>query len=43
MYAYFLWFGRAAGLGLFALSRGVVVQGDVIFFEIRFDVIVFDL
>jgi hypothetical protein len=35
-----VWFGRAAGLGLFTLARGVVVQGDVIFFEIHFYVIV---
>ncbi len=43
MYAYFVWFGRAAGIRLFGLSRDAVSQGDMIVFKIRFDVIVFEL
>ena len=43
MYAYFVWVGRAAGFRLYALSRGAVVQGDMIVFEICFDVIVLEL
>ncbi len=43
LYAHFVWVGRAAGLRLYALSRGAVVQGDMIVFEICFDVIVLEL
>jgi hypothetical protein len=43
LYAYFFRFGRAAGFRLFALSRDAVVQGDMVFFEVCFDVIVAEL
>ncbi len=38
-----MWFGRAAGLMLLALSRVAVAKGDMIVFEIRFDVLVLEL